>query len=203
MWDCLGPLTASLPWHARTPARPHAGRSTAPGTAASSAGRRIRLWSREPRMAGPGPAEPRPLLGMARRHTRWARCAGPPRAASVGQPVRVPGAGRHPIQIVRGALAAARRCRRNDASRSSSRMATAAGHRASERCARARRVVRSVVFAGRTLGAARLHPHGLARHLRGADPRNDVLTCIKAGRRGAKSGRLSGERGGYRAGAPL
>jgi hypothetical protein len=52
----------------------------------------------------------------------------------------------------------------------------------------------SGVFAGRTPGAARLDPHRLTRHLRGASPRNAVLSCENAGRWGAKAGRLSGER---------
>jgi hypothetical protein len=51
------------------------------------------------------------------------------------------------------------------------------------------------ILAGRSLGAARLHPHRLSRHLRGAHPLNDVLDGESAGRVRAKVGELSGEFG--------
>jgi hypothetical protein len=60
-----------------------------------------------------------------------------------------------------------------------------------------------LAFSGGLLGAAGLNAHRLAGHLRSAHLRNAVLSCINAGRRGAKSRRLSGERGGHLAAAPL
>src|SRR3954447_9046955 len=68
--------------------------------------------------------------------------------------------------MVRGALLAARRCRRNDESRSSSRIGMEAGYRANERCATGPGASVNGIFAARTPGAARLDAHRLARHLR-------------------------------------
>jgi hypothetical protein len=51
----------------------------------------------------------------------------------------------------------------------------------------------SSVRAGRTLGPARLDPHRLARHLRGAKPESAVQSGKSAGGARAKVGGLSGE----------
>ena len=52
--------------------------------------------------------------------------------------------------------------------------ATAAGHRAGERCAGSPNPTGSGVLTAGTPGAARLHPHRLARHPRGAEPESAV-----------------------------
>ncbi len=84
--------------------------------------------------------------------------------------------------MVRGAFAAARRCRRKDDSRSSRWVATSAGDRASERCSSFEGVRLSAVLAVQTPGAARLDPHRLARHLRGAKPGSAVQRGRSPGR---------------------
>src|SRR3954454_9745155 len=68
--------------------------------------------------------------------------------------------------MVRGALLAARRCRRKDPRRSSSRTATRGGYRSNERCAITPDPSVSGIFAGRTPSATRLDPHRLAADLR-------------------------------------
>src|SRR3954451_6110310 len=68
--------------------------------------------------------------------------------------------------MVRGALLAARRCRRNDDRRSSSRIGMAAGYRSNERCAARPTSTESGVLAGGSLGSAPVDPPRRPRHLR-------------------------------------
>ena len=88
-------------------------------------------------------------------------------AAAVGQPAAEVADALVHSSMVRGAFAAARRCRRRDASGSSNRISPGQVVRGPSAVPAARRAV-SVGGSGLP-GAAGLDPHRLARHRRGAN----------------------------------